>query len=52
MIDDMVLMSEGDFSVKDVNWEKPDYKTLSKQLYASKKCLQLKSSFVDILKAQ
>jgi CRISPR-associated endonuclease Csn1 len=37
MIDEMVLMSEGDFNVKDVNWEKPDYKTLSQHLYRVQK---------------
>lgn len=37
MIDDMVLMSEGDFNVKDVNWDKPDYETLSKHLYRVQK---------------
>ena len=37
MIDQMVLMSEGDFKVENIDWSKPDYKTLSKYLYRVQK---------------
>ncbi|MFQ3598760.1 MAG: type II CRISPR RNA-guided endonuclease Cas9 [Chloroherpetonaceae bacterium] len=46
MIDDMVLMSEGNFNVKDVNWDKPDYKTLSKHLYRVQKMTQQGNSSI------
>jgi hypothetical protein len=37
MIDEMFLMSEDGFDVRTVNWEKPDYKTISKHLYRVQK---------------
>jgi CRISPR-associated endonuclease Csn1 len=37
MIDQMVLMSEGDFKVENIDWSKPDYKMLSKHLYRVQK---------------
>ncbi|MCS6987975.1 MAG: type II CRISPR RNA-guided endonuclease Cas9 [Chloroherpetonaceae bacterium] len=37
MIDEMVLISEGDFKVEKIDWSNPDYKTISKHLYRVQK---------------
>ncbi len=45
MIDEMVLLSEGDFKVENIDWSKPDYKTLSKHLYRVQKMTDGKITF-------
>jgi hypothetical protein len=45
MTDEMFLMSEDDFDVQKIDWEKPDYKTISRYLYRVQKMTEGKITF-------